>query len=262
MHDAKMLRVKVLLTIVATSLLLSACGGSKTVLDQSQREQAATYNYQLGVDYFRQGNFAQAKEKLERSLEQDPRNAQTHMAAGLLYDRLGEQDNAESHFARAASLDPKNPELLNNYAVYLCRRGKYERGEKIALEAASDQLYKTPEAAWLNAGFCARDSGELKRAEQHFRRALAIQPRFAPVLLELADVQFRATQYLPARGFLERYSAAAPATPASLWWGVRIERALGNEAQAGDYARRLRSEFPNADETRQLREAEVARPKR
>jgi type IV pilus assembly protein PilF len=241
---------------VSAAALLSACGGSKTVVDQGQRQQAAIYNMQLGADYLRQGNLSQAKEKLERALEQDPRNAQTHTMLGLLYQRLGDFDSADRSFDRALSLDNKNSETRNTYAAFLCATGKYARGEKLALEAAVDQLYKTPEVSYLNAGYCARGDGDLKRAEQHFRQALKVQPRFAPAMLELADLQLRQNQPLVGRAFLERHAAAAPVSAASLWLGVRIERALSNYGAASDYARRLRSEFPTSDEARQLRELE------
>jgi type IV pilus assembly protein PilF len=237
----------------------TGCGGSKTVADPNKREEAAQLNLQLGIDYFRQGNLIQAKEKLDRAIEQDPRNSMAHSTAGLLYDRLGEVDKAERHYERAVSLDSKNPDIHNNFAVFLCRRGKTERGEKHALTAAADPLYKTPEAALLNAGVCARRAGDAKRAEQYLRRALAIQPRFAPVLLEMAGLEYDSKNYLPARGFLERYSAVQTMEPAALWLGVRVEIALGNRMQANDYSSRLKNDFPTADETKLLLDYERGR---
>jgi type IV pilus assembly protein PilF len=132
-------------------------------------------------------------------------------------------------------------------------------GEKQALMAASDPLYKTPEAALLNAGVCARKAGDKKRAEQYLRRALSIQPRFPPVLLELSDLEFENKNYLPSRGFLDRYAAAVPPGPAALWLGVRLENAMGNRQQANDYARRLKNEFPTSDETKLLLDYERGR---
>jgi type IV pilus assembly protein PilF len=244
------------LTVISCAAAFAACGGSSTVVDQSQRGEAARINMQLGVDYYRQGNLPQAKEKLERAIEQDPRNPTTHTALGLLYDRLGESDKAEHHFDRAVSLDGNNPEIHNNYAVFLCRRGKHVRGEKEALAAAADPLYKSPEAALLNAGQCARDAGNLERAEQHFRRALTLRPRFAPALLEMADIELRQKNFLSARAFLERSAVVEKPGPAALWLGVRIESALGNRALAGDYARNLRNDFPTSDEAKALLQSE------
>ena len=238
--------------------LTTACSGSggKPKMDSKQREQAAEYNMQLGVDYFRQGNLQQAKDKLEKSLEQNPRSAQAHTAAGLLYDRLGDDKKADAHFSRAVSLDPKNPDILNNYAVYLCRKGQVEKGEKYAVQAATDPLYKTPEAAYLNAGYCASSAGDTKRAANYFRQALAVRPRFPEALIRLADLEFHAGNYMPARAFLERYMQTVPASAEALWLGVRIEKGLGNINSANDYARRLKNEFPTSGETHELMDSE------
>src|SRR5262245_20278202 len=114
-------------------MLVSACvgdGESQPLDSPAKREEAARLNLQLGVDYFRQGNLIQAKEKIDRALEQDPRNAMTQMAGGLLYDRLGDVPKAQKYFERAVSLEPKNPDIHNNFSVFLCRRNKYEAGEK------------------------------------------------------------------------------------------------------------------------------------
>ena len=135
-----------------------------------QNEKAAEINLELGIEHLRKGNLQQAKDKIDRSLEQNPRYGRAHLVAGMLYNRLGDENKAESHYERAVSLEPKNPEFKNNYAVYLCQHNKFERGKKVALEAAADQLYKTPEVAYMNAGNCARSAGDMKGAEEYFRQ--------------------------------------------------------------------------------------------
>jgi type IV pilus assembly protein PilF len=237
-------------------LCAAGCASNSDSGKKPQLDRAAEINLELGVEHLRKGNLAQAKEKIERSLEQNPRSAKAHMTAGLLYDRLGDQRKADSHFDRAVSLDSKNPEIANNYAVFLCRNGRYERGEKYALQAASDPLYATPEVAWMNAGNCARGKNDLARAEQHYRKALAARPRLPIALFSLAEVQLEQKNYLSARGFLEQYLTVARTSPATLWLGVRIERALGNEGTANQYAQRLKNEFPTAPETKLLLESE------
>lgn len=242
--------------IGALGLNLSACVSSSPAGKATQPDRAAEINLQLGLAHLRKGNLQRAKEKIERALTQNPRNPSAQMAAGLLYDRLGETRRADSHFERALSLDPKDPELANNYAVFLCKNGRFERGEKYALQAASNPLYKTPEVALLNAGNCARGSGDLARAEQHYRKAVDAHPRFAAALFSLAEVELEQQNYLSARAFLERYLSVARSGPATLWLGVQIERGLGNVAAANQYAQRLKNEFPNAAETRRLLESE------
>lgn len=233
---------------------LGACVGSSQ--RATQPERAAELNLNLAIDYMRRGNLAQAKEKLDRSLQQNSRNASAQSFAGMLYDRLGEPNKADSHYERAVSLAPDDPEILNNYAVYLCQKTRYERGEKFALKAAGNPLYRTPEVGYLNAGNCALNAGDAAGAEEHFRRALKASPRFGQALLQMADLEFRQANYVSARAFLTRYQEVGRTDPKTLWLGVRIERGLGNDAQAQHYAQRLKSEYPNAVQTKELVESE------
>lgn len=239
------------ISILSLALVLAACTAPST-LHPPQPDRASELNLQLGIDALRKGNLAQAKDRIERALKYDSRNAQAHAMAGLLYDRLGEQRKADSHFRRAVSLAPKDSEILNNYAAYLCQNGRYDRGERFALEAAANPLYATPAVALVNAGNCARGGGSNERAEQHFRRALAIDPRMPTALLQMAEIEYAQANYLSARAFLERYLAVGRNDPATLMLGVRIERSLGNADAAREYAERLRAEFPTAKETHEL----------
>jgi type IV pilus assembly protein PilF len=235
--------------------LLAGCASSG---DQrkAEPERASQLNLDAGIYYLGRGELKLAKEKLDRAVQQNPRNAMAQATAGLLYHRLGESQKAASHFERAVSLDPKNPDILNNYAIFLCQEKKFERGEKYALQTATDPLYKTPERGYLNAGHCARDAGNLKRAEEHYRSALKLRPRFAPALFEMTELEFKQNNFMAARAFLERYLQVNRADPSALWLGVQIERGLGNASAASDYAQRLKNEFPTAAETKALLETE------
>lgn len=250
--------MKIRIVGIALAMVLAGCSSSQSQMSSKQREEAASYNLQLGIDYLQKGNLSQAKEKIERSLDQNPRDSQTHVAAGLLYDRINENDLADNHFSRALSLDPKNASVQNNYAQFLCRKGDREKGEQLAAKAAADPLYKTPEAAWLNAGLCALNSNKMDAAEKYFRNSLAAKPNFPSALLQLADLEFKTGNYLPARGFLQRYMQVTATNPAALWLGVQIEKALGNTATASDYARRLKGDFPTSWETKALLASEKA----
>ncbi len=248
----------VVLTLV--SVTTTACVSSGPGPRETNNEAASAYNLQLGIDYFRQGNLSQAKDKLDRSLEQNPRNAQAYVASGMLYDRLGELRKADQYFSKAADLDPRNGDVINSYAVFLCRKGDHAKGEQLALQAAANPLYKTPEAAYFNAGNCALDGGRASKAEEYFRRALSLRPNFAAALLQMAELEFKAGNHLPARGFLERFQQSARPTAASLWLLFRVEHALGNVGLSADYARRLKQEFPTSFETKALLEFEKGKP--
>jgi type IV pilus assembly protein PilF len=241
--------------VVVLAIFLGGCT-SNSQLSKPQPERAAEINLELGIEHLRKGNLQAAKDKIDRALDQNPRYGRAHLIAGMLYDRLGDENKAESHFERAVSLEPKDPEFKNNYAVFLCQHNKFERGKKVALEAAADPLYKTPEVAFLNAGTCARSAGDIKGAEDNFRKSLTSKPRYGEALFQMAELEYHQTEYISARGFLERYLEVGRTNPATLWLGVRIERGLGNKAQAQHYAQRLKSEYPAATQTKELLESE------
>lgn len=248
-------RLPVLVFGLALTAAMSGCVSSQPRFS-TQPDRAAELNMELGIEHLRRGNLAQAKERLDRSLQQNPRNAMAQVASGLLYDRLGERSRADNHFSRALSLAPEDPDVQNNYAAYLCRTGRFERGEKLALQAAGNALYRTPEVALMNAGNCAHGAGQGAQAQASLRRALAIRPNFGEALYLLAELSYEQDDQLSARGFLERYQEAAGVDPAMLWLGVRIERALGNEEAVQRYAQRLKNEYPNASQTQELIESE------
>jgi type IV pilus assembly protein PilF len=232
------------------------CVGGSPQTDGESRVKAAQTNAQLGMTYLRQGNLTAARDRIEKALEQDPRTADTQMAAGFLYDRLGEDRKAQSHYDQAVKLADGNPDVLNNAAVFYCRKGDKKRGEKLFLEAANNAMYRTPAAAYTNAGRCARADGRPVDAEAYFRKALAFQPDQPDALLQMADLNHDGGNDFQARAFLQRYMAVGPANPQALWLGYRIERKLGDFPQSQEYARRLMTEFATSAETRELLEAE------
>lgn len=245
------------LAALAAAVLLGAATQAGAQTTPTDRAKAAEINAELAITYMKQDNLRAAREKVDKALQQNSRSAQVQMAAGFVYDRLGEDRKAGAHFEQAVKLGGKdNPEVLNNAAVFQCRKGDRKRGEQLFLQAAASPLYRTPEVAFANAGRCARADGRPQDAERYFRQALARRPNMPDPLLALADIQHAAGNQLQARAFVQRYHDAAAATAQSLWLGYRIERGAGDMAAAGDYSRRLRMEFPTSAEAAELFELE------
>lgn len=237
----------------AVAVAVIACG-SNPRRESGSETDAATYNVQLGVAYLQQGNLAIAKEKLERAHQQNPRDPDVHTALGLLYERLGNSQRADTHYHTALRLAPRNPEISNNYAVYLCRTGRVEEGVRRFLDAARNPLYSTPEAAYTNAGVCLRSTGRDGDAEKQFLRALDVRPNFAEAAYQLTQLEFQRGRFNDARVRIERYLSTFGATPDLLLLGVRVARALGDRLSAERYARQLRVDFPQSEQTRALSE--------
>ena len=243
-------------------VLLAGCASPAGAQSgKTQRDQAGEINTELALAYMREGDLASARDKIEKALQQNSRTAKTQMAAGFIYDRLNEKRKASGHYEQAVRLGKEDPDVLNNAAVYFCRTGEYKRGEQYLLQAAASPLYRTPAAAYVNAGRCARSDGRASDAERHFRKALSLNPKQPDALLQMAELAQSGGNGLQARAFLERYTAVAPATASTLWLGRSIELALGDAEQAQRYASRIKNEFPMSPEAGRLfDEEQQARP--
>lgn len=244
-----------LFLLVTVAALLASCASTPgSGMSQSQREKAARINTQLGMAYLQKGELDRAQEKLDKAVKQNPDYAEAHMVSAVLHERLEEPDKARAEYERAMDLSPKDPSLLNNYGRFLCEHGDYDRAIDYFQRAASNRLYKKPELALSNAGICAQRQDKLDRAEHFFLAALKRNSRFPVALFHMAQLRFKAEHYLSARGFYQRYLAVADQTPASLWLGVRIEHALGNDDAVASYSLLLRDKYPESEETKKLLE--------
>jgi len=211
--------------------------------------EAARINTDLGVNYARSGNLEVAFDKFQRALSQDPNYAPAHAGIAFVYSQRRENEKAEQHYDRALTLQPDDPITRNNYGVFLCAQKRYKDADKMFLRAATSPSYREPDRAYTNAGVCARRVPDLEKAETYFREALKLRPESPEPLQQLASLHFERGDYARAKAFLNRYEKVGAATAATLWLGAKIEFALGDESAAAEYARRLRSEFPDSEES-------------
>ena len=213
---------------------------------------AARINARLGIEYMKQGQLAIARDKIEKALQQNPRDPGVQISGGLLYEQLREPKEAERHYRQALRLEPDNPEAQNALGAFLCRNGQAKQGEAMFVEAARNPLYRTPEVAYTNAGVCARRNGRLDKSEEYLRLAITQRAQYSEALLQMAGVSFERGNYLQSRAFLQRYLAVGRGGADVLLLGHQVEKALGDPDAAADYANRLRREFPDSPEARIL----------
>jgi type IV pilus assembly protein PilF len=237
--------------------MLAACstssgGNNLKRSDESESEKAASLNKQLGTVYLRQGNLALAKEKLERAEKYNPRDPETHSVLALLYEKLDIPTQVDEHYKTAIRLAPKNPQIMNNYAVYLCKSGRVDDAVKRFLEAARNPLYRTPELAYSNAGVCLRGVKRYEEAGNAFAHALQIRPNYAEAMYQSADLWMERGQIVQGREQLDKYLSSYDATADLLLLGVRMARALNDHMGEEKYTRRLRVEFAGSEQLRSL----------
>jgi len=251
---ARIARVWTLLLLGTAVIALSACTSPSTTKTARKKSDASNYNMQLGMAYLNQGDLGLAKEKLDRALAENPSDPNVHSAMAMLQDRLGHPELADKEFKAALNLGPRAPDVLNNYAVYLCRTGRVDEGVKTFEEAAHNALYRTPEAAYTNAGVCLRGAKRDTQAAMSFQRALQVRPNFAEAAYQLADLDFQRGEVAEARATIEQFTASFEPTPDLLLLGVRISRKQGDRLAEEKFARKLRMDYPASDQARALAE--------
>lgn len=239
--------------LAALALGVSGCVSTSTgpVQTEASAKQAAKYNVELGVAYMRQGNRDLAMQKLQRAIDQNPDLPAAHTAIALLYEQIGDIKDADKHYRKALRINSDDPTTLNNYGAFLCRNGEPKKAEQYFVRAAKNPLYPTPEAAYTNAGICARQIPDLGDAEKYFRSALRINANFTDALWQMARLSFDQGKHLQTRAFLQRFMAKTDSmAPEVLWLAIRNERALGDSAAADKYGRLLVQKFPDSKETK------------
>ena len=235
---------------------LTACSTLSTEKEARQDRRIADTNIQLGIAYMREGDFETALVKLHKALDADPDSATANGTLAILYENIGENDLAEKHFKTALRLSPEDPQTHNNYGQFLCRHGEYTQALEQFKIAARDPLYTGLAASLTNAGICAGKIPDVKQAEDYFRKALEHDKNFPYALLQMADLMFTQGKYLAARAYIQRFDGVSAPGAESLWLGVRIETALGDLSAAGNYALKLKNNFPKTVEAANLREWE------
>jgi len=239
------LRKTSLFTILLLSLLIAACSSTPKKSDEDLRKAAET-NTALGRQYLDMGRNEIALEKLKRAIAFDKTYAPAHTMLAILYETIGEMEDAEREYKLALRYDPTDGDVNNNFGAFLCGMGRESEAEPYFVAAIDDPFYDTPEIALSNAGACALARGDLDKAELYLRQSLDYDNNLGAALLPMAEVSYQQESYLRARGFLQRYEAVGTLTEESLSLGYRIESNLGDQKAADRYRTELLEQYPGS----------------
>jgi type IV pilus assembly protein PilF len=247
-----------ILPALAGLLVLAGCVSTTTGPSRPDADEgdAAELNYQLGARYYRNGNYELARDRLLYSIELDPKRAIAHSTLALTYEQLGNTRLATESYEQAVRVAPRNFDVLNAYAVFLCRQNRYDEAATYFERAVDIPENDNPEIMLTNAGVCLVQKPDPARAEAFFRRALDEKSNYGEALIQLALLKHELGDDLHARAFLQRYLAGNPANAGILFLGYQIEERLGDERARDSFAERLLREYPASAETKRVLESD------
>lgn len=164
--------------ILLSGLVVSGCA-------PTSQERVRDYN-QDGVDLFRRGDYAHARESFQAALNLTPGDASVLYNIGQCADRMGQYSAAEQNYQQCLHASPNHLECRYAYAGLLVRENR--RPE--AVRMVEGWLAKQPGSAgpYVVDGWLWRQAGDLPRAQSRLQQALAIDPNNVLALTELAQV--------------------------------------------------------------------------
>lgn len=235
-----------LLALGSTACVTTTKGGFS-----ADREKEISQRVDAATQYLAKGNTEQAIVHLRRALELDPKSAPVHETLARVFVQTGEYELAERHFRRAIQAEPAYTRARNNYAAFLYQRGDLDGAIRELELVTADTLYEKRADAFSNLGRAYARRGEFDKASEMLGRALRMDRRQAPAMLELADIHFKRDQFPQAQQAYAMFrQAGLKPTPRSLLLGIRIARATGDRDAEASYALQLKGLFPQSEEYR------------
>jgi serine/threonine protein kinase/Tfp pilus assembly protein PilF len=204
--------------------------------------RAAWYLHTLALAHYRAGQYLQAVERLQRSIEVDPAWAgrvDDWLLLGLAHQRLGHTAEAAQWLARAVDALPSGG-FFDEHGTHMHDRLACE-----VLRREADVFLKQADAASAHnyQGITLKAGRDLDGALAEFRQAIASDPTFAPAHLNLGNA-------LSAKGQLDEaitaYRKVIELDPknGAAWYnrGCTYEQLKQYDKAVGDYTRAVELE--------------------
>ncbi|SDG92355.1 type IV pilus assembly protein PilF [Janthinobacterium sp. YR213] len=223
--------------VVSLGVLLAGCASTADKEQAASVEQRAALRLQLASAYYMQDQFVVALAEAEQAVQLVPGNAQVRGMRALIFAAMRQPVAAEKDFLYALRLAPHNPELSNNYGLFLCQTGRAAQSLAYFDAALQDVAYGTPELALHNAAACSLVMKDYSRAAGYWLKAERIAPGAAITYAGLVRVYYQQQDYRQAAHYLERLGKVATMegqTADVLWLGIKVQHKLGDAgAEAG-----------------------------
>lgn len=245
------------IVLLAVSVALAGCITSTTTgpkKPETNVAEAAERYYQLGARYYRNGNYELARQRLERALEYDPKMARAHSTLALTFEGLNNPRRAVEEYELAVRHAPRDFEVRNTYAVFLCRQREFAEARKHFDVAVDLPGNNAPEIMLTNAGVCMVQKPDFPEADKYFKQALEVRPDHGEALIQMSALKYRTDDYQASRVYLQRFLSRNKPNATALYLGVQIEEKLQDENARMQYIGQLLRDFPDSAEAGFVRE--------
>jgi type IV pilus assembly protein PilF len=219
-----------------------------TESDEPEARKRARLRIELASGYFDQGQTSVALDQIKQALQADPNYGPAYYLRGLVYMRLNDAALAEESFRRSLQINPKDPDALHNFGVFVCQQGRHVEAVQLFSRALASPLYVGQAKTLMMQGTCQLRMGQTTEAESSFARSYELDPSNPYVGYNLASLEFRRGELTKAQFVVRRINNSEQANAESLWLGIKVERAMNNQQAAEQLAQQLQRRFPRSKE--------------
>jgi type IV pilus assembly protein PilF len=235
----------------ATNGGVQASDASSSVVtpsDESDVRRRARIRLELAAKYFENGQASVALDEVKQALATDPTYVDALNLRGLIYMQLNDLAQAEDSFRRAISMRSTDSNLLHNYGWLLCQQRKYAEADQQFDKALANPAYLARSKTLMGKGLCQSSAGKLEDAEQSLLKSYQLDAGNPVVSYHLASLLFRRQELTRAQFYIRRLNNSGMANSESLWLGIKVEKALGDNVAMLQLADQLRKRFPESAE--------------
>lgn len=219
-----------------------------TPSDESEARRRARIRLELAANYFESGQTTVALDEVKQALATDPTYADAYNLRGLIFMRLNDYAQAEDSFRRALGVRSTDSGILHNYAWLLCQQKKYAEADQQFRLVLTSPTYAARGKTLMAQGLCQARAGQNDQAEISLAKAYELDAGNPIVAYNLANLLLQRRELVRAQFYIRRLNNSDLANAESLWLGIKIENALGDEVAMRQLASQLKRRFPESRE--------------
>ena len=223
-----------------------------TQSDEPESRRRARTRLELATGYFSEGKVTVALDEIKLALQVDPNYGDAFNMRGLIYQRLGDNRQAEDSYRRALQLNPRDADSMHNYAWMMCQQRRFDESIAMFTQANAVPLYGGQSKTYMTRGLCELAAGRRDLAERSFGRSYELDATNPISGYNLANLLFMRNELQRAQFYTRRINNSEFANSETLWLGIKIERKLNNNEVVQQLTTQLTRRFPQSKELASL----------
>lgn len=205
---------------------------------------------QLALIEAEQGNEAELVAQLKYALEAYPKALEPRLMLGRYYLWKSEPASIPPLLSAVTELQQQSPEVLHLLA--LAQLAEQRHSDAVSTLEQLVQLKPDTALAHHLLGTAAAGAGDAEKAQEEFRRALALDENYTPALVGLARLAWANGDTPLFELYLKRLTELVGETPEVLRLQAAVALRAGDQAQAIELAARAFNDAPGSDTALEL----------